>query len=442
MNDSPLRTESLFRLTWPIFLQHVTGNIVMLVDFVFFAYISDEVAATVGQVIPVTWLGTFLIPVFAGTGIAVASQYMGARQFDKVVPSYMMNLTFSFVLSVSLATVFFIYRSDIGVWMGLTTEQNAIATEYLTLMCAFFVVLSVVVSYNAILSSRGLTNWMMFVSLVSSFLNVILNTIFLFVMHWGLRGILIGTILSTATSMSISIILVHSKLGVRFYLKGAWQDMMGVLRPMLKVGIPNAAEPFSYATQQIVLSTFIISMGVTAMASNSYASRTLILHIVLSFSLASASQILMAHWMGARRTDEINSLYWKIVGLSMVVALIYMSIIWLNANTIMSIFTDDPVIKETAKHLLFISLFTEPARVVNIISGFTLRSVGDTRYPMIVSMIFIWGILPFIFAWDAIWTLSIVNMWICFSVDEILRCIINLHRWKSGKWRSMSLVRE
>jgi Na+-driven multidrug efflux pump len=182
-------------------------------------------------------------------------------------------------------------------------------------------------------------------------------------------------------------------------------------------------------------------MGVHAMASNSYAMRTLLLHIVLSFSLASASQILMAHWMGARRIDEINRLYWKIINLSVVVSLVYMTIIWSNANSIISIFTNDPTIKQTAKHLLFISLFTEPARVVNIISGFTLRSVGDTRYPMIIGMIFIWGILPFIFAWDAIWTLSIVNMWICFSADEIIRCLINLQRWKSGKWKSMGFVR-
>ena len=442
MNDSPLRTESLFKLTWPIFLQHASGNIVMLVDFIFFAYISDEVAATIGQVMPVTWLGTFLIPVFAGTGIAVASQYMGAKQFHKVIPAYMMNLTFSLSMSLILSGIFLIHRADIGRWMGLNEMQNEVSTQYLTLMSIYFVVMAAVSSYNAILSSRGLTNWIMIVSLLSNCLNVCLNALFLFVMHWGVWGIVGSTIIATLISTMLAIYLVHGKLRIRFYLKGVWRDMMGVLRPMLRVGIPNAAEPFSYATQQIILSTFIISMGVTAMASNSYAMRTLMVHIVLSFSLANGAQILMAHWMGAKRMDEINRLYWKIVGIAMSVALVYMSIIWSNAKTIISIFTDDPLIKETAKHLLFISLFTEPARVVNIISGYTLRSVGDTRYPMIIGMIFIWGILPFIFAWDALWSLSIVNMWICFSADEIIRCFINLRRWKSGKWRAMSLVRE
>ena len=57
MTQPSLRTENLFELTWPIFLQYTTLSCVWLVDFWFFSHLSDEIAATVGQLLPVIWLG-------------------------------------------------------------------------------------------------------------------------------------------------------------------------------------------------------------------------------------------------------------------------------------------------------------------------------------------------------------------------------------------------
>ncbi len=440
--DQPhtLRTESMVRLTWPIFLQHATGSVVLFVDFVFFSYLGDETAGIVGQVFPVTWLGSFIIPVFAGTGVAVASQFMGAKRMEKVIPTYMMNLLFSVVLGFAVTILMYSQRSKIGFWMGLNDAQNEVSRLYLGCMSFYFIVMSVMVSYNAVLSSRGLTNWIMVVSLISGVSNIVLNAWFVFGLGWGIVGIVGSTIIATTCSMFAGMFLVHGRLKIRFYLQGAFTDMWSVIRPMMRVGIPNVVEPMSYASQQIVLSTFVISMGVQSMASNAFASRLHMPHIVFCYSMASAGQILMAHWMGAGKTDKINRLFWRVLLLSVVAAWVYMIVIWSNAYDIMRIFTDDHDIRTLCKRLFLISLITEPARMVNILSGNSLRSVGDTRYPMVVGLIFIWGILPIIFFIDHNWTLSLVGMWACFAADEFVRAIINLQRWHSGKWKTMSLV--
>lgn len=441
MNEThSLRTENLFRLTWPIFLQHATGSVVLFVDFVFLSYLSDEIAGIVGQILPVTWLGSFIIPVFASTGISVASQFMGARRYEKVIPTYMMNLALSLSMGLGIALTLFLLRSNIGEWMGLNPVQNEVSALYLGCMSLYFVVMSVMVAYNAVLSSRGLTQWIMVVSLISGVTNVALNTWFVLGLGWGIVGIVGSTVIATSLSMGVGIALVHGKLGIRFYLRGALRDMWSVMRPMMRVGIPNVVEPMSYASQQIILSTFVIGMGVQSMASNAFAGRLHMPHIVLCFSLASAAQILMAHWMGAGRTDSINRLFWRILGISACTAVLYMTVIWANAYDILRIFTEDPEIRAICKQLLLISLITEPSRMVNILAGHCLRSVGDTRYPMVVGLIFIWGILPIIFAIDHAWTLTIVGMWACFAADEFLRALVNLQRWHSGKWRSMGLV--
>ncbi len=436
-----LRTESLFRLTWPIYLQQTTQSFVLLVDFWFFSHLSDEIAATVGQLLPVVWMGAFVIPSFAGAGVSVASQYLGAMQYDKVVPAYMMNVLCTVTMGLGFAAVLRLLGPDIGRWMGLPASLNAIGTTYLETMSGYFVFLGFLVAYNAVLSSRGMTHWLMYNSFTVAGVNLTLASVFVLVFHWGIRGVVLASIISVATATALSIWLVHARLQVRFFLHGAVRAMRGVVRPMLRIGVSNAFEPFSYTVQQIILSAMIIALGVESMAANAYASRVQMLQITFSLSLALGSQILMAHWMGARRFADVDRLYWKVIRRGALVAGAYACALWLLSDWALGIFTQDPAIHRLGRTLLLIAVFYEPARAVNIIGGFTLKTVGDARFPLVIATIFIWGILPVVAAINHAWALSIAGFWLCFASDEIIRAGINLWRWRTGRWKSMGIVR-
>ncbi len=440
MSPSSLRTENLLQLTWPIFLQNMTNSAVVLTDFYFFSYLSDEVAGTIGALLPIIWMGAFVIPVFAGTGVSVASQYLGAGEHDKVVPAYMMNLAFTAAMGTAYAIAMRFFSADIGRWMGLGASLNEIGTTYLSTMSIYFVFMGVLVAYNAVLSSRGMTHWLMYNAFMVGLINLGLDSLFVLGFGWGVRGIVWASVIGVATATTVSIWWVHHGLRVRFYLRHAWRDMRGVLRPMLRLGLPNALEPFSYCVQQTILAAMIIKLGEVSMAAGSYAGRAQMFQITFSVTLALGGQILMAHWMGARRHADVNRLFWRAIRLSMTVAGIYACTLWFFADRVLGIFSQDPAVVALGSTLLFVAMFYEPARAVNIVGGFSLRTVGDSRFPLVVGMMFIWGILPVIFVVNHQWQLSLVGFWIFFATDEILRAGIILWRWKTGRWRAMGLV--
>ncbi len=440
MSSSILRTESLFKLTWPIFLQNTTQGVVWLVDFWFFAHLSDEIAATVGQLLPLIWMGAGVITTFAGTGVAVASQYMGAKRFEKVVPAYMMNLGLTTGMGAGYCALLWCLAPQIGRWMGLSASLNAISTTYIGAICFYFVLLGVLVAYNAVLSSRGMTNWLLYNSVVVATLNLALASLFVLGFHWGIRGIVAASLISTATATVLSMLWVHRSLGIRFHLRGVGREMREVVGPMWRIGLSNAFEPFSYSAQQLLLSAMIIALGIPSMAANAYAGRAQMFQITFAFSLALGAQILMGHWMGARRFVDVDRLYWTIVRRAALVAFIYSGTVWLFADQVLGFFTADPEIKRIASTLLGIAVFYEPARAVNIIGGTALKTVGDARFPMVVGNAFIWGILPIVYFANRHWGLSIAGFWLFFAVDEIIRAGINLWRWRSGKWKSMGIV--
>jgi len=357
------------------------------------------------------------------------------------VPTYQLNILCTVGMGIFFAVAQWSLAPQIVRWMGLPPELAGIGTVYLATMAGYLVFLGVLAGYNAVLSSRGMTQWMMYNAFTVSSLNLLLASLFVLVFHWGLRGVVFASVTSVATAAALSVWLVHRRLGVRFRLRGAPGDMAGIVRPLFRIGIANAFEPFSYTVQQIILSAMIISLGVESMAANAYASRVQMFQITFSLSLGLGAQILMAHWMGARRFDDVNRLYGRVVIRGMLVAGAYAGAMALFWNRTLGIFTQDPAILRLGRTLLLIAMFYEPARAVNIIGGFALKTVGDARFPLVIAIVFIWGILPVVIAINHAWTLTIAGFWLCFAADEILRAGINLWRWRTGRWKSMGIAR-
>ena len=71
----------------------------------------------------------------------------------------------------------------------------------------------------------------------------------------------------------------------------------------------------------------------------------------------------------------------------------------------------------------------------------SLHAAGDVKFPMIMGIIFMFGI-----AVSLSWFLGIqmgmalVGIWLANSADEWIRGLLMLWRWNSGKWKEKSFV--
>ncbi|WP_020407932.1 MATE family efflux transporter [Hahella ganghwensis] len=438
-----LRSHNLWVLSWPIFVEEITGGLVFLADAFFLSRISDEVAATVGVLLPVLLLGFFIIPMFTTAGTSVASQYIGARQHQYVLPTYMANVGLSSLLGLLMFLGGFLYADHIGTWLGMTPELNEHSSIYLMVVSFSFFFVAVRFSYASILASKGMTHWNMATALVTNLLNVLLNAAF-FLGWWGIPKLgLFGIALATSVSFFVGAVLlmwvVHGPMKIHFRLKGMGEPIRKVLRPILKIGIPSAVEPLSYTIQQIIVSVVVIQLGLAAMGANTYVLRILVVEITFAFALGAGSQILMAHYMGADRFGDVNRIFWKSIaaatGFAAINLLLYVGIY----EQVLSTFTDNPEIMELAKWMLVAGILMEPARAVNIIAGMALKGVGDARFSALSSMIFMWAVIPFIFWVGIDFGYGMLGVWLCSTVDESIRAVINLWRWNTGKWRSKGI---
>ena len=93
------------------------------------------------------------------------------------------------------------------------------------------------------------------------------------------------------------------------------------------------------------------------------------------------------------------------------------------------------------------ALVTEPSLLLmdtsNIFAASTLRATGDVVYPFVVGVIFQWGVAVGVsYVIGIPLGFGLVGMWIGFALDENIRGVILMRRWRSGKWRTKGFVKK
>lgn len=433
----------LTRLWWPILIENLTGGLVTFVDTVFISQISDKAAASIGMIGSLLSLGYFILPQFTSAGTAVAAQYIGAKRTAYVVPTYVANLILSTGIGLVLCLALFAVSPFVGLWYGMTHEQAAYAQQYLSIIVFNFILVGARGAYASVLASRTLTQWNMLTGVLINVLNIGLAAMLSkgagFVPALGIRGVALATTLSYAAGFAVLFFIVHARLKISFFIQDLGTLLRTVLRAIVKVGIPSALEPLSYTMQSAVVSVLIIGMGYVAMGANTFVWQLLFFDLALSSSLTAAGQIVMSHHLGAQELDKVNRTYFKVLFAAAAGAFVLVAAIALLHQPVLSMFTRDAAMIETAFYLLLICVAIEPIRAANILGNVALKLVGDGKFSLTVGLIFMWAVVPLMFLALRLGT-GIVGLWVCLLIDEAVRAVISVARWKSGKWRTKTVI--
>ena len=104
----------------------------------------------------------------------------------------------------------------------------------------------------------------------------------------------------------------------------------------------------------------------------------------------------------------------------------------LTARQWLKLFTHDPQVLSLSYLVLLIDMITMFAKNGNLTLGNSLRAAGDVRYPVIISVLSMWGIGT-AFAWflGIYLGLGLTGIFAAFFLDEVLRVFLLLRRWKN-----------
>jgi len=248
------------------------------------------------------------------------------------------------VVSVALMALLLALVQPIVQVMSTPEEAAAGTAAYLTIC---FIGIPCITAYNIISSIfRGLgdSKSPMYFIAVACAANIALDYLFIGVMGLGPAGAALGTTLSQAVSVAVSLVVILKRdTGIRLK-RGDLRPQRPVLRQVLKIGIPVALQDGFIQIAFIVITIIANRRGLTDAAAVGIVEKIISFLFLVPSSMLSTVSALGAQNIGAGKHDRAaQTLRYAILIAAGFGLCISMLIQW-TAQPVVGLFTTDPAV--------------------------------------------------------------------------------------------------
>ena len=433
--------KTLSQLSVPICLETLFYMLSGMVDTLMLSSVSDQAVGAVGTAN--TYIGVFIVMfgVISSGMIAVMSQNIGAGRPGIAYQARQLGLMFNAVMGILMSVVLVIFSGRILKIVSIAPALFEPAETYLKIVGGTCFLNALIPIFSSYLRVFGYTKHSLIGTIVGNVLNIILNSVFLFVFNWGVMGVAIATVISRVVNLVIvavmGAVLIKAKQSPDRILPRK------ILAQIVKIGFPSAFETTLYNIAMTFIVRFMNQMDANGMnvTARSYAMQIANFSYCAGAALAQANAIMTGWRIGAKEFEECDRGIKKAEIYGLVIATCFSVTFALFGHIIVHIFTDDAQMISLVVKLLIIDIFLELGRVTNLVYNQALKTSGDAVFPVIMGAIFM-----YLFAVGGTYFLGIhmgflaVGAYIAMAGDECARAVGMVLRWKSGKWKSKSLI--
>lgn len=400
---------------------------------------SDNAVAGVGVANQIMNIFILVFNVTAIGATILIGQNLGANQIKEARTIARSAFGLNFWIGIGMTIIVAIFGGIFLNFYGLSGEVYGYAHTYLVVTGLSLCLEAVALALSAVLRSYGHTRETMFVTIVMNVISIIgfliaINGLF-GIPVTGVVGVSISIIVARLFLVFALLFFVYKRLAIRYRINDILKiDKMNT-KNLMGIGIPSAGEQLSYQLSQVVITSFVAIVGDAALAARVYILNISMFCFMFTMAISQGTQILVARYIGAKQYKRTLKRGLKTLRIAFFVSVVISFIIAFTGESLLGLFTEDPMIIAVALPVLWAIVFIEPGRAVNMVLMGSLKSVGDVRFPVIIGIISMWGlavVLSYVFGISL--GLGLLGVWLAQGVDEWVRGIFAFRRWKSQPW--------
>ncbi|WP_458404141.1 MATE family efflux transporter [Methanobrevibacter sp.] len=333
-----LPKKSFWKLSLPIIAFCLFDAIYTIVDMVWVSRISVEAFFALGVSIPaVALIFSFGDSVGRGTN-SIMSRFIGSGDYESSYNALIHGIILSHIMWV-LTVLCLLFANGILFYLD-KADSYILIFDYLVPIVVFSYLFIFVNMFSETLQAEGNSTLPSALIISSNVLNIILDPIFIFTFNLGIKGAAYATVVSGLVAF---IIIIY------YYLSGKTKVPLSVkyfkFRPYIiaeifKVALPNLLESglgfFSISFINSVLIATTGEMGpILYAASNKL--KTLLLAPVRGYGRGLMS--VTGHLFGARKFDELMSMFKYALNVSLITMFIIMCLFFLVRDYVFGLFS-------------------------------------------------------------------------------------------------------
>lgn len=437
--------KTIFMMSLPIFVELLLQLLVGNIDQFMISKYSQEAVAAIGNGNQIMNIVIVVLNVMSVSTTILISQYLGAKNKSKGSEVSTASLLISSVFSILITILVILFNKQLFMWLKVPNEILAETSRYTVIIASFVLIQGIYMTINSILRSYALMKEVMYVSILMNMINIIGNAILINGLFKAPRLGIVGAAISTNFSKCIGLIAVTiiliKKVDIKISLKYLKPFPIDTIKKLLFIGLPSGGESLSYNLSQMIILKVVNIFGTSVIATRVYGNMLANVCYVYSLAIGQATQVVIGYLIGAGREDEVENRVWSVSVISLVVSLAVTILIYFNSDAVFGIFSKDPVVLALGKKIIFIEIFLEIGRAINIVMTKCLIAAGDVYYPVLTTLTFSWVVaVGGSYILGVKLGLGLQGVWLAMMMDELIRAVIFAIRFKSGKWKNKSMI--
>ena len=375
------------KLAVPAMVGTLFQTLYNIVDTFFAGKISPEALSALSKSFPIYFIiiATSIGVTVAGTSLIGNS--IGEKDNKKTLNYFSHIIYYGILISFFITFLGLYFAEKVFFLMGSTEEVVLLGLEYTNIIYSGSILFILVVSLNSLLHAEGDTITYRNILMLSFFLNVLLNPVFifgfLFIPAFGVKGIGIATIISQFISFIIILFKILNNPRVLKITKEFLLPKFSYFKNIFFQSMPITISICGYALAAAIIFTYVGQSGEYAVAGYGVGTRIeqVVLLPILGINTAIIS--IIAQNYGAKNFERIKQTYFVAIKYAFIIMISSGVIVFISAGIITSIFSSDPDVIEYGKRYLKISAFVLPAYPVFFLSNGFFMALKKSEVAMI-----------------------------------------------------------
>jgi putative MATE family efflux protein len=320
--------------------------------------------------------------------------------------------TLSIAISIILMIIGYAFMDTFLIAFGASPDVLPYSRDYTTVLLSGTIFQSIAFTMNNIIRGEGNPKMAMKTMIIGGVFNIILNPIFIFGLHLGVKGSALATVIAQLVSaIWVMSYFFGNKSHVKFHFKYLKLEKSIVLK-IFSIGMsPFSMQIAASAVTIIFMKSLAHYGGDLAIAAMGIGVSVINFILMPIFGINQGVQPIIGYNYGAKLFDRVRKVLRLATIASTLICVIGFLVVLFFSESIISIFSkNDTQLIEMGAHALRVFLFMLPVVGFQIVSAGYFQAVGKagsamvlTLFRQVIMLIPMILILPHFFQLEGIW---------------------------------------
>jgi putative MATE family efflux protein len=404
-----MTAASLYNITDSIFIGHGVGHLALSGLAITFPLMN--LAAAFGT----------LVGVGASTLLSIR---MGQKDYETA--NHILGNVFilNLIMGIGFSIVTMLFLKPILFFFGASHDTYSYAYDFMLIILAGNVITHMYFGLNAMLRSAGSPQKAMMATIYTVLINVVLNPLFIFGFHWGIRGSAFATIISQILVLTWQLHIFNDKKFFIHWKKGIYKLKKRIITDSLSIGMaPFLMNAAACLIVILINRQLLICNGDLAVGAYGIVNRVAFLFVMIVIGLNQGMQPIAGYNYGAGLYPRVLDVLKKSIFYATIIMTVGTIIVELFPHAVASIFTTENDLIDLSVPGLRWIFACYPLVGFQMVTSAFFQSIGKPNKSIILSttrqVLFL---IPILLILPNYW--GITGVWASMSISDFLSVIL------------------